>query len=160
MSSKLAPHQIAQSVYDEPSESIRTTIQNLEIGIELDADDGDSVEIRKPLFHQELLVSSGTASGDVLAEGDVRYFSEYQVAVNVITDISASGLAIHIEVSPSDTDDVWHYDSNNLIKPLSVPNTGFNHLKDSTVGPWRRARAVLVHNGFTAGSFKLYMSGR
>jgi hypothetical protein len=160
MSSKLSPHQIAQSVYDEPSESIRTTIQNLEIGIELDADDGDSVEVRKPLFHTEVEVSSGTASGTVLGQGDVRYFSEYQVAVNIITDISASGLAIHIEVSPSDTDDVWHFDNNNLIKALSVPNTGFGHLKDSTVGPWRRARAVLVHNGFTAGSFKLYMSGR
>ena len=159
MSSKLAPHQIAQSVYDEPSESIRTTLQNLEIAIELNADDGDSVEVRKPLFHVEVEVTSGTSSGTVLGQGDVRYFSEYQVAVNTLSNISASGLSIHVEVSPSDTDDVWHFDSQ-IISALSVPNSGFAHLKESTIGPWRRARAVLVHNGFTEGSFKLYMSGR
>jgi len=159
MSSKLSPHQIAQSVYDEPSESVRTTIQNLEIGIELDADDGDSVEIRKPLFHQELLVSSGTDSGTVLGEGDVRYFSEYLVSVSVINEIAASGMQIHVEVSPSDTDNIW-FDEQQIIDRLSVPATGNKHIKNSTMGPWRRARAVLRHSGFTAGSFKLYMSGR
>lgn len=41
MTTKLAPHQIAQSVYDEPNEAIRTTIQNMEIAIELSADDGE-----------------------------------------------------------------------------------------------------------------------
>lgn len=159
MSSKLSPHQIAQSVYDEPNESIRTTLQNLEIAVELSADDGDSVETRKPLFHEEIEVVSGTSSGTVLGQGDVRYFSEYMVAVNVLSAISSSGLEIHVEVSPSDTEDVWHFDSQ-IIPKLSVPNSGFAHLKSATIGPWRRARAVLVHNGFTAGSFKLYMSGR
>lgn len=159
MSSKLSPHQIAQSVYDEPNESIRTTLQNLEIAVELSADDGDSVETRKPLFHEEIEVVSGTSSGTVLGQGDVRYFSEYMVAVNVLSAISSSGLEIHVEFSPSDTEDVWHFDSQ-IIPKLSVPNSGFAHLKSATIGPWRRARAVLVHNGFTAGSFKLYMSGR
>jgi hypothetical protein len=158
MSSKLSPHQIAQDVYDEPSHSVRTTLQNLEIAVELSADDGDSVEARKPLFHEEVEFTSGTASGTVLGQGDVRYFSEYQIAVQS-TGVTGSGIQIQIEVSPSDTDDVWHFDSQ-LIPKLSVPHNGFAHLKETTVGPWRRARAVLVHNGFTAGSFKLYMSGR
>lgn len=159
MSSKLSPHQIAQDVYDENNHSIKTSFPNIEMAIELSADDGDSVEIRKPLFHAEVLVTAGTPSGTVLGQGDTRYFSEYQVGVNVISTITASGLEIQIEVSPSDTDNVWHYDSQ-IIPKLQVPNTGFDHIKDSTIGPWRRARAVLVHNGFTAGSFKLYMSGR
>ena len=159
MSSKLSPHQIAQSVYDEQNDSIRTTIQNMEIAIELDAADGDSVEARKPLFHEEVEVTSGTASGTVLGQGDVRYFSEYQIAVQT-TGVSGAGIEIHVEVSPSDTDDVWHFDSQ-IIPKLPVPNnSGFAHLKATTVGLWRRARAVLVHNNFTAGSFKLYISGR
>ena len=43
MTTKLAPHQIVQSVYDEANTAVRTTIQNMEIAIELSADDGDSV---------------------------------------------------------------------------------------------------------------------
>ena len=162
MTSKLAPHQISQLVYDEPSKSIRTTLQNLEIGIELDADDGDSVEARKPSFHQEVLVSSETASsGDILVEGDVRYFSEYQVAVKS-SGVSGASIKITVQVSPSDTDDVWHNDIfNNEVLELGVPNgDGFDHNRKINIGPWRRARAVLEHNGFTAGFFKLYITGR
>ncbi len=159
MTTKLAPHQIAQSVYDAPNEAIRTTIQNMEIAIELSADDGDSVEARPPLFAGSNTVVSGTPSGTVVAQGDVRYFAEYLVAVNVISAVTATGLKVQIEVSPSDVDDVWHYDSQ-TIPQLSVPNSGFDHIKVSTMGPWRRARAVIIHNGFTAGSFKLYANGR
>lgn len=159
MSSKLSPHQIAQSVYDEPSESIKTTIQNMEIAIELSADDGDSVEARKPLFSQKATIVAGTASGTILAVGDVRYFSEYLLAVNVLTPITAAGLKIQIQVSPSDEDEVWHFDSQ-IIPELSIPNAGFDHIKNSVIGPWRRARAILIHNGFTAGSFDLYANGR
>lgn len=161
MSSKLAPHQIAQDVYDESSHSVRTTLQNLEIAVELSADDGDSVETRKPLFYGEVEVVSGIATGTVVAQGDVRYFSEYQVAIQVLSDITSSGLELHIEVSPSDTDDVWHFDSQ-IIPKLSVPSaTGdFAHLKATGLGPWRRARAKIIHNGFTAGSFKMYVMGR
>jgi hypothetical protein len=159
MSSKLAPHQIVQDVYDEANHSIRTTLQNLEIAIELSADDGDSVEARPPLFAGSATVVSGTPSGTVVAQGDVRYFNEYLVSVNVITTVVATGLKVQIEVSPSDTDEVWHYDSQ-IIAQLSVPNSGFDHIKASTMGPWRRARAVIIHNGFSAGSFKLYANGR
>ncbi len=161
MSSKLSPHQIAQSVYDEPSESIKTTIQNMEIAIELSADDGDSVEARKPLFYGEVEVVSGTATGTVVAQGDVRYFSEYQVAIQVLSDITSAGLEIQVEVSPSDTEDVWHFDSQ-IVPKLSVPNSNgsFAHLKATSIGPWRRARAKVIHNSFTAGSFKLYAMGR
>jgi len=159
MTTKLAPHQIAQSVYDAPNEAIRTTIQNMEIAIELSADDGDSVEVRSPLFAGSNTIVSGTPSGTVVAQGDVRYLAEYIVAVNVLSAVTASGLKIKVEVSPSDTDDVWHYDSQ-IIPELSVPNTGFDHTKASAIGPWRRARVVIIHNGFTAGSFKLYANGR
>lgn len=159
MTTKLAPHQIAQSVYDEPNESIRTTIQNMEIAIELSANDGDSVEARVPLFAESVNVASGIPSGTVVAQGDVRYFAEYLVAVNVVSQITASGLKIQVEVSPSDVDEVWHYDSQ-IISELSVPNSGFDHIKSAAIGPWRRARAKIIHNGFSAGSFKLYASGR
>lgn len=159
MATKLAPHQVVQSVYDEPNEAIRTTIQNMEIAIELSADDGDSVEVRKPLFAGAVVVVAGTPAGTVVAEGDVRYFSEFLVAVNVLSAITSSDFKIQVEVSPSDTDDVWHYDSQ-IIPQLPVPNTGFEHIKSSTIGPWRRARAKLIHNGFTAGSFTLYANGR
>lgn len=157
MTTKLATHQIAQSVYDEPNEAIRTTIQNMEIAIELSADDGDSVEARKPLFSAKVTVPSGTVTNTVVATGDTRYFSEYLIAVNVTSTITSSALKIEIDVSPSDTDDVWHHETT---LDCNVPNTGFFHIKSSTIGAWRRARARVVHNNYTAGSFDLYVNGR
>ncbi len=159
MSSKLAPHQIVQDVYDEPNHSIRTTLQNLEIAIELSADDGDSVEARKPLFTGKVSVPAGTPSGTVLTTGDVRYFSEFLISANVTSAITSSGLKVKVEVSPSDTDNVWHHDTS-ILADLNVPATGFDHEKASTIGPWRRARAVLEYNNYSVGSFDLYVAGR
>lgn len=45
MSTKLAPHQIAQAVYDVASEAVKTTMVNTEIAIELAAADGDNVRV-------------------------------------------------------------------------------------------------------------------
>lgn len=157
MSSKLAPHQIIQDVYDDNNSAIRTTLQNLEIAIELNADDGDSVESRKPLFNGKATVPAGTLSGTVVAQGDTRYFSEFLVAVNVTSAITSSGLHLEIDVSPSDTDNVWHHETS---LDLNVPTTGLDHKKNITIGPWRRARARLVHNNYTAGSFDIYVNGR
>lgn len=157
MSTKLAPHQIVQSVYDEPNDAIRTTIQNMEIAIELSADDGDSVESRKPLFSAKASVIAGTASQTVVAQGDTRYFSEYLIAVNVTSPITSSALKLEIDVSPSDVDNVWHHETT---LDCNVPSTGFFHIKSSTIGAWRRARARVVHNNYTAGSFDVYVNGR
>lgn len=157
MSSKLSPHQITQDVYDESNHSIRTTLQNLEIAIELNADDGDSVEARKPIFTGKAIVPFGTATQSVVAQGDTRYFTEYLIAVNVTSAISSSALKIEIDVSPSDTDDVWHHETT---LDINVPSTGFLHIKNTNIGPWRRARARVVHNNYTAGSFDIYVNGR
>ena len=160
MSSKLAPHQIIQDVYEPTSSSIKTTLQNLEIAVELSADDGDSVEARVPLFTgKSEPITPLIPSGTVVAMGDVRYFSDFLVVVNVTSEITAADLKIHVEVSPSDTDDVWYY-NNQLIKDLAVPSTGVAADKTSTIGPWRRARAVVFYTSFTAGSFDLYANGR
>jgi hypothetical protein len=157
MTTKLAPHQIAQDVYDEANSAIRTTLQNLEISMELSADDGDSVEARVPLFSGKATVPFGTATNTPVAEGDTRYFSEYLVAVNVTSPITSSALKIEIDVSPSDTDNVWHHETT---LDVNVPSTGFFHIKNSNIGAWRRARARVVHNNYTAGSFDLYVNGR
>jgi hypothetical protein len=157
MTSKLAPHQIAQDVYDEANSAIRTTLQNLEISMELSADDGDSVEARKPIFSGRVEVPANTPSGTPLVTGDTRYFSEYLVAVNVTSPITSSALKIEIDVSPSDTDNVWHHETT---LDVNVPSTGFFHIKNSNIGAWRRARARVVHNNYTAGSFDLYVNGR
>ena len=157
MTTKLAPHQIAQDVYDEANSAIRTTLQNLEIAVELSADDGDSVEVRKPLFNGKATVPSGTLSQTVVAQGDTRYFSEYLIAVNVTSPITSSALKVEIDVSPSDTDDVWHHETT---LDINVPSTGFLHIKNTNIGPWRRARARIVHNNYTVGSFDLYVNGR
>lgn len=159
MTTKLAPHQIAQDVYDEANSAIRTTLQNLEISMELSADDGDSVEARKPLFTGKVTVPAGTPSGTQLAIGDVRYFSEFLISANVTTAIVSAGLKVKVEVSPSDTDDVWHHDTS-ILADLNVPSTGFDHEKSSTIGPWRRARAILEYNTYSSGSFDLYVTGR
>lgn len=154
---RLGWEQAIKNSFDEPTNSLRTTMQNLEIAVELSADDGDSVEIRKPLFNGKATVPSGTVTNTVVAQGDTRYFSEYLIAVNVTSTITSSALKIEIDVSPSDTDNVWHHETT---LDLNVPSTGFFHIKNSDIGAWRRARARVVHNNYTAGSFDIYVNGR
>jgi hypothetical protein len=157
MPTKLAPHQISQEVYDETNSAIRTTIQNMEIAIELSADDGDNVEARHLLLASKTLVSSGIATGTVIATVDIKQLSDLLVGANVVTTVTASALKIQIELSPSDTDDVWHHDNT---FDVTVPSNGFTHIKNSSIGPWRRARAKAVFTTFSAGSFNLYLNGR
>ena len=149
--------QIAQAVFDETNQSVKTTIQNMEIAIELSADDGDSVEARHQLLNSKTLVSSGIATGTVIVTVDIKQLSELLVGANVVTTTTASALKIQIELSPSDTDDVWHYDNT---FDVTVPANGFSHIKNTSIGPWRRARAKVVFTSFTAGSFNLYLNGR
>lgn len=157
MATKLAPHQIAQNVYDEPSGSIKTSIQNMEIAIELSADDGDSIEARKALLTSKTLVSSGIATGTVIATVDIKQLSSLLIGAGVVSTITSTGLKVQIELSPSDTDEVWHYDS---VLDVTVPSTGFAHTNNNGIGAWRRARAKIVFSTFTAGSFNLYLNGR
>jgi hypothetical protein len=157
MTTKLAPHQIAQDVYDESTSAIRTTLQNLEVAVELSADDGDSVEARHQLLASKTLVSSGISTGTVIATVDIKQVYEFLIGAGVVTTITASALKVQIELSPSDTDDVWHYDNT---YDVTVPSTGFAHIKNTSIGPWRRARAKVIFTTFTAGSFNLYLNGR
>lgn len=159
MVSKLAPHQITQIVYDPSSESIKTSIQNMEIAIELDADDGDSVETRLPLLSDSVNVGTDANNNDILITVDVRYFSEFLIAAYTTQAITASGLQLQVEVSPSDTDNVWHHEPELDVTPLNH-ETGFKHTNKIGIGPWRRARVKIKHNGFSSGAFTLYANGR
>lgn len=156
-STKLGWEQAIKNSFDEPSNSLRTNISNLEVAVELSADDGDSVESRKPTFNTKVTLPSGTPNSTVFVQGDSRYFSEYLVAVNVTSTITSSALKVEVDVSPSDTDNIWHHETS---LDVNVPTTGFTHVKNVSIGPWRRARARLVYNNYTAGSFDVYVSGR
>ena len=45
MSSRLDQQQIIKAVYDEATESLKTSLTNLEIAMEISADDGDDVRV-------------------------------------------------------------------------------------------------------------------
>lgn len=55
--SKMDPVHMLQESYDEGTQSFNMQLKNLEIAIELDADDGDSVQIQTKM--QELKVMAG-----------------------------------------------------------------------------------------------------
>jgi hypothetical protein len=160
MTTKLSPHQIAQTVFDDASSSIKTTLQNLEIGIELSADDGDSVESRQPTLSSKVSVISGTVSGTILISDSMKYFSEILVVTYVTENITATSLKAVIEVSPSDTGNIWLplVSLDCTVKSTTIdPATIVSKLD---MPPYRRIRAKLSHSAYTAGSFELVVNGR
>jgi len=150
MSSKLAPHQIAQDVYDEPNHSIRTTLQNLEIAIELNADDGDSViSVPKTVTAYNSLNGPQPSGAVIIAPVNVSFCSQISIMIN-----NADGpTTVVIEVSPSDTIDVWHQ-----VSTHNAPNGTSHH--EPTFFPCRRVRVRFNNTYSNPATFQVWLNGR
>lgn len=150
MSTKLAPHQIAQSVYDAPNEAIRTTIQNMEIAIELSADDGDSViTIPKTINVYNAVNGPQPTHAVIIPATNVSFCNRVAIIVN-----NADGpTGLTFEVSPSDTDDVWH-----SIGTHNAPS-GISH-HEPTFFPCRRIRIKFTNTYSNPALFQVWLNGR
>ena len=150
MTTKLAPHQIAQSVYDEANTAVRTTIQNMEIAIELSADDGDSVISVPKTVNVYNGVNGPQPSGAVIIPAtNVSFCTQVSIMMN-----NADGAELLvIEVSPSDTIEVWHQ--------VATHNatSGISH-HEVTLFPCRRLRVRFDNTYPNPALFQIWLNGR
>lgn len=150
MSSKLSPHQIAQSVYDIDNNSIRASLQNLEIAIELNAADGDSVTALPQRINSYATFSTAQTLGSIaIAAADISSCSAISLAVKN----QGSTVSLLLEVSPSDTADVW------LTLATHTATTGTTHVSPSLF-PVRRVRVSFGGNFAGDGQIQLWVNGR
>ena len=104
MATKLSPHQIAQAAFDEASSSIKTSLQNVEISIELDHADGDSVTAY-PVSTQSEITLAAAQNQDAIAIAP-ESIAGCRV-ISLFASNAGSSTTLAIDVSPSDTGDLW-----------------------------------------------------
>lgn len=84
--SKLSPELVMRSVYNEDDKSLDVSLKNLEMSIELNAQDGDSVQVIKK---SQLFKSEGEVTEfviDIQMLDKVQIYSTEQVQVQVSPD--------------------------------------------------------------------------
>lgn len=150
MSTKLGWEQAIKNSYDEPTSSLRTSIANLEIAVELSADDGDSViTVPKTVTVYNALNGPQPSGAIIIAATNVPFCNEVSIMVN-----NADGpTIIAIEVSPSDTIEVWHQ-----ISTHNAPSGTSHH--EPTFFPCRRLRVKFVNTYTNPALFQVWLNGR
>lgn len=147
---KLGWEQALKNSYDEPTYSLRTTIANLEVAVELSADDGDSVISIPKTVNAYAIFTTAQSSGTIaIPPTNIAFCSE----VSFVFKNEDGNVQFAIEISPSDTLDVWHQVSTHLASPNTT-----HHVP--TIFPCRRIR--LKFNGAFAGTgpIQIWLNGR
>lgn len=147
---RLGWEQAIKNSFDEPTNSLRTTMQNLEIAVELSAEDGDSViSVPKTVTVYNGVNGPQPSQAIIIPATDVSFCNQVSVFVN-----NADGATqIAIEISPSDTADVWHQ--------ISTHNatSGTSH-HEPTFFPCRRLRVKFVNTYTNPALFQVWLNGR
>lgn len=150
MSTKLGWEQALKNSYDEASASLKTTMQNLEVAVELSADDGDSVIAVPKTVNAYAIFSTAQTSGTIaIPATNVAFCS----AVSFVFKNDDGNVQFTIEISPSDTLDVWHQISTHLASPNTT-----HHVP--TVFPCRRIRLKFNGNFAGTGPIQIWLNGR
>lgn len=147
---KLGWEQAIKNSYDEASASLKTTIQNLEIAMELSADDGDSVTAIPKTVNSYATFSTPQTSGTIaIPATNISFCSQ----VSFLFKNEDGNVQFSIEISPSDTLDVWHQISTHLASPNTT-----HHVP--TLYPCRRIR-LRFNGSFTGtGPIQIWLNGR
>lgn len=147
---KLGWEQAIKNSYDEPSNSLRTTMQNLEIGVELSADDGDSViSVPKTVKAYNSVTGPQPNKATIIPATDVSFCNSVSIMVN-----NADGpTQVSIQVCPSDTIEVWHE-----ISTHTAPAGTSHH--EPTFFPCRRLRVQFSNTYTSAQTFQVWLNAR
>ena len=155
MRSRLDATKIIQNIYDPVANAASVRLTNTEIAIALDAAE-DSVVSKKFSISQKATVPSGTATLTVVVPAqEVAGLDRINIITNVTSAITATSLVCKVQVSPSLVDDVW-IDFSPAIS-ISVSSGVQQANIQSNIYP--RARVVITHAGYSAGSFDVYLVG-
>lgn len=150
MSTKLGWEQAIKNSYDEPSASLKTTMQNLEVAVELSADDGDSViTVPKAVTVYNGVNGPQAPQAIIIPATNVSYCNSVSIFIN-----NADGATqLSIEVSPSDTVDIWHQ-----ISTHNATNGTSHH--EPTFFPCRRIRVRFSNTYSNAALFQVWLNAR
>lgn len=150
MSTKLGWEQALRNSYDENTESLKTTIQNIEIAMELSADDGDSViTVPKAINVFNAVNGPQAPQAIIIPATNVSYCN----LVSIFVNNADSATQLSIEISPSDTVDIWHQ--------ISTHNatSGTSH-HEPTFFPCRRIRVRFVNTYSSPALFQVWLNAR
>lgn len=121
--------------------------------IELDAADGDNIQnIPKDISSK---TSITTESGTVVAAFDVTSIKTLNLYSNTTSNITTPNL-LTLQVSPSDTDDVWI----STTLTLTPSNTAGTVVMGTPISIVARRARVITSSGNTDGAYDLYMVGQ
>jgi len=147
---KLGWEQAIKNSYDEPTSSLRTSISNLEIAVELSADDGDSVITVPKAISVYASLSSPQAAGNIAIPATKVEFCN---SVSIMISNPDGSTQFTIEVSPSDTLEVWHQISSHNA------TSGISH-HEPTFFPCRRLRVKFGTSYSNSSPILVWLNGR
>lgn len=147
---KLGWEQAIKNSYDENTGSLKTTMQNLEIGVELSADDGDSViTVPKTVNVYNAVNGPQVSQAIIIPATNVSFCNRVAIVVN-----NADGpTSLTLEISPSDTLEIWH-----SIGTHNAPSGTSHH--EPTFFPCRRIRIRFTNTYNNPALFQIWLNGR
>lgn len=147
---KSNPGQIVQAVLDVDAQAVKVKLTDTEIAMELSAADGDSVTAIPKSVNSYVSFTSAQSSGTVaILPIDISACN----AISLVAKNQGTAVSLTIEVSPSDTADVWvQADTHNA-------TTGITSASPALIA-CRRARVVFGGNFLGDGQLELWINGR
>jgi len=113
----------------------------------------------KASINQKVTVPNGTITTTVvLGPIDVSDIQLLNIVTKTTSALTATTPVITVEISPSETDDVWISTSQTVTASGTEDAVVAGTINTSFLA--KRARLVLSHAGFTGGSFDAYIIGR
>jgi len=157
MSSKLDFGQIIKNVYDDSTESLKTIpSSSTSFAIELDADDGDSVQIQGRESSSNASGIDNSYANIVLAEFDITGMSANNIfSMTQINIVGAQVLTL--QISPIASGDLW-FNTSLTITPDATAGNGIAGTVLSNLVA-KRARIVTAA-AITSGSYDIYALAR
>jgi hypothetical protein len=160
MSKNLSPSyldspQIIKKVYDEANDAIRVEIgMGTAFGINLSADSGDTIGSVPVVTEQKTSITSAS-TGVIIPATSCIGMKSFNLYTNTTATITGAQ-ACTLEVSPSDSDNVW-IASSLTITPSTTSGTVIMGTSDATIVA-RRFR-VSIAAAITTGTFDIYVVG-
>lgn len=150
---RLDTAQAIKRTYDESNDAIRTIPADVtSFAIELDAADGDNVAT-KGLSSSTTANITNANTGVIIAAADCSGYKSFNLYTKTTTNIVGAQVCT-VEVSPSDTDNVWKATSLTITPDATAGNVVMGTANSAIVA--RRIR-VSIAASITSGVFDIYL---
>lgn len=149
--SKLDATQISQRTFDADNDAIRTSLGSTSFAVALDAADGDNIAV-KGLSTTTKVSLTDASTGVVLAAADCAGHKTFQLFAKTTATITGAQVCT-LEVSPSDSEDVWFATS----ATLTPSGTADAVVASSAISAAGRRARVSIAAAISSGTFDLFL---